>query len=346
MHDIIAEDAKAIAASAIDWSKFENRMVLIAGATGYVPQNFVHAFLQRNDLYGSHIKVLALCRSRERAQERFGEYLGREDFLLILQDVCEPVGYEGKIDYIIDAAGPAAQKERGLYKDIFLANVDGCHNLLKLAQKTGAVLLYVSSVDVYGHLLEAVRPTEEMAGSLDPLEPRNVYACAKRAAETLCLCYKEAGVDCRIVRPVQILGGGIALDDGRLHIDFISQMLAKRKISLTGDGSPRRSFLYVVDAIIGMLIILAEGKAGEAYNLSWEENESSVIELAKLMAGLAEGEISIEYDLTHRKDPAVTKAVNQVVSDSGKIKALGWQAKYSLLETVRRMMACYGVCNI
>ena len=82
MHDIIAEDAKAIAASAIDWSKFENRTVLIAGATGYVPQNFVHAFLQRNDLYGSHIKVLALCRSRERAQERFGEYLGREDFLL------------------------------------------------------------------------------------------------------------------------------------------------------------------------------------------------------------------------------------------------------------------------
>ena len=346
MNKIIVEDAKTVADAAINWSIFENRTVLIAGATGYVPQNFVHALLQRNDGYGSRIKVLALCRNKGRAQARFGEYMDRTDFHLILQDVREPVDYEGDIDFIIDAAGPAAQKDRGLYSEIFLANVDGCHNLLELARSKEAVLLFVSSVDVYGHLPEPIRSQESVSGSLDPLEPRNVYACAKRAAETLCLCYKEAGVDCRIARPVMILGGGVALDDGRMHIDLISQMLAKKKISLTGDGTPRRSFLYVTDAVTGMLTILAEGTAGEAYNLSWEENEASVLELAQLMSRLADAEIGVEYDLSHRQDPAVTKAVNQVVSDSAKLRKLGWQAKYSLREAVRRMMVYYRACRI
>ena len=50
MHKTIEEDAKQIAEFNLDWSRLEGETVFIAGATGYVPQNFVHGLLKRSDL--------------------------------------------------------------------------------------------------------------------------------------------------------------------------------------------------------------------------------------------------------------------------------------------------------
>lgn len=346
MHRIIDEDANTIAQSAIDWTKFHNKTIWIAGANGYVPQYFVHSLLKRNDLYDENIKVVAMCRSRERADERFAEYHERTDFELVIQDVCVPVQYDGKVDYIIHAASPAGVKNR--YDNLvatFDANVIGCKNLLRFAKEKNAEFLLISSVDVYGKYSCPDRLTEERLGELDSLNTRNVYSCAKRAAETLCACYSCSGISCKIVRPVQILAGGIGLDDGRLHIDFISQMLKGDEIVLKGDGTPRRSFLYITDAISGMLTVLMEGKSGEAYNVCTESGEASVLELAQMMAShVTDRKIRITYDMVARtKDPAVTNVVSVVCGCSDKLCALGWKPKVSLKEACRRMMTYYGV---
>ena len=346
MHTIISEDADIIAKADIDWKKMAGKTVLIAGATGYVPQNFVHGFLRSNDLYHEGIKVIALCRSEMRAKERFGEYFGREDFKLLLQDVCEPLVYEGQLDFIIHAASPAGIRDR--YKDYlgtWQANVVGSSNLLEAAKKHKASFLLVSSVDVYGKMGHNERLEEDMTGLLEPLEPRNIYSNAKRASETMCMAYAQIGVGTKIVRPFQILGSGISLDDGRLHADFIKQMLQGDSIVLKGDGTPKRTFMYVTDAIIGMLTVMLEGKIGEVYNLVWEENEATVFELAQMMARQVEGrKISIEYNLEARKhDPAVTKVINSVCGSSVKLQSIGWRAKVSLPEACRRMMVYYGL---
>lgn len=346
MHKIISEDADTIARADIDWRKLSNKSVLVAGATGYVPQNFVHGLLRRNDLYHEGIKVVALCRNEEKARERFGEYLKRDDFKILLQDVCEPLNYEGQLDFIIQAASPAGIRDR--YKDYlstWQANVMGSSNLLEAAREHKATFLLVSSVDVYGKMEHNERLEEDMTGLLEPLEPRNIYSSAKRAAETMCMAYTQAGVACKIVRPFQILGSGIPLNDGRLHADFINQILQGDRIVLKGDGTPKRTFMYVTDAIIGMLIVMLEGAPGEAYNLVWEDNEATVLELAQMMAGQVEGRtISIEYNMETRKhDPAVTKTLNIVCGSSKKIRCLGWGAKVGLSEAGRRMMTYYGI---
>ncbi|MCM1268983.1 MAG: NAD(P)-dependent oxidoreductase, partial [Bacteroidales bacterium] len=227
----------------------------------------------------------------------------------------------------------------------FDANVTGCRNLLEFARVKHAELLFLSSVDVYGKYSCKERLREEKLGELDSLNTRNVYSCAKRAAETLCACYSDSGVPCKIVRPSQILAGGIGLDDGRLHIDFIAQMLKGDEIVLKGDGSPRRSFLYVTDAIIGMLTVLLEGESGAAYNVCTEDGEASVLELAQTMASLVtDRKVRISYDMEARaKDPAVTNVVSAVCGSSDKIAALGWKANVSLTEACKRMMTYYGV---
>lgn len=346
MNSFVVEDAQTIANASLDWSKLKNKTVFISGANGYVPQFFVHGLLMRNELYGDGIKVVAMCRNAERASKRFAEYEERNDFQLLIGDVKEPIVYEGKIDYIIHAASPANQRDR--HKDLvglFDANVTGSKNMLELAKKNDAVFLFVSSVDVYGKNVGNKRLTEDYSGPLDSLNPRNVYACAKRAAETLCLCYASKGVPCKIARASQILGSGIELDDGRLHIDFISQILQSNKIVLKGDGTPLRTFLYVTDAITGMLTVMLEGVSCEAYNVLTEDCEASVLELAKTMAELAgERNVSIEYNMeTRTTDPAVTNVVSVVCGESKKLCSLGWKAQVSLKDACARMMKYYEV---
>lgn len=342
---MVREDGSVIAKALINWRKFHNKTILIAGANGYVPQYFVHAFLMRNTQYHENIRVIALCRNEEKAKQRFGEYLGRHDFCLSLGDVTEEITFTEKIDYIINAASPAGVKiSNENPTQTFLANVVGCNNLLKLAKRNGAEFLYLSSVDIYGKL-QAERFKEEKTGILDPLNVRNVYAAAKRAAENLCACYFHEGLVCRIVRPSQIMGGGIAIDDGRLHIDFISQILKDGQIVLKGDGTPVRSFIYITDAIIGMLYVMTEGNPGEAYNICTESGEASVLELARLMAGLVKKrKVGVRYNMETRKsDPAVKHAVSKVCASSEKLRKLGWIPEMSLQNSCLRMMEYYGI---
>lgn len=345
---IVEQDAKTIANAPLDWEKLRGKTILISGANGYVPQYFVHSLLKRNDMYKDKIRIIALCRNQARARERFAQYDGRQDFKVLLQNVCTPVHLEEPVDYIIHGASPASQKARFENPVLtFDANVTGCGNLLQLAQKKQAEFLLMSSIDIYGNGFGSDRLTEDHYGELDPLNIRNVYACAKRAAETLCACYAYNGGLCKIVRPSQILAGGIGLDDGRLHIDFISQMLRGNEIVLKGDGTPLRTFLYITDAITGMLTVLLKGKKGEAYNLCTEANEASVLELAQIMASQITGRtVRIHVNKnTRTSDRSVTQAVPTVCGSSAKIRTLGWEAEISLEKACKRMMAFYGLVD-
>lgn len=346
-HGIVGEDALYIASAALPWDKLTGKTVLISGALGYVPSYFVHAFLKRNDLFHADIRVIALCRSEQRARERFAQYMGRADFELLLQDVCAPVAYERPVHFIIHAASPAGMSTRYVNcVDTYAANVLGCRNLLELARTNACSgFLLVSSVDVYGNIGSAERFTEDSQGTLDGLNPRNAYAMGKRSAETLCACYHaQYGVPAFISRPFQIFGPGISLDDGRLHIDFISQMLEQGRITLKSDGSARRSFLYITDAVLGMLLILLSGTPGKAYNVVDEGGEASVLELAQLMAALCQDKkVDIVFDVSQRNTLAVTQAPAASLGDSAKLRELGWAPRYSLEEGAERMMKAYGL---
>jgi nucleoside-diphosphate-sugar epimerase len=345
MHQIITEDAHTIATAPLDWEGLAGKTVLISGANGYVPQFFVHGLLARNDLHNAKIKVIALCRNKQRASERFGEYLNRDDFQLLIQDVCEPLSGEIKADYFIHAASPAGfygRNEKPV--STFNANVIGTKNMLDCAVANHALgFLLVSSVDVYGLMPTGERLKESDIGILDSLNVRNAYACGKRAAEAMAICYKEQyALPIIIARPFQIIGAGIALDDGRLHADFVSQILSSGKIVLKGDGSAKRTFMYISDAIIGMMTAMLNGISGEAYNIVDEKGEANVLELAKLMASLVSSHsVMVEFDESKRDLPEVKHALSIVIGSSEKLRSLGWQPKVSLKVACERLLEYY-----
>lgn len=347
MNRIIVEDVEDIVSGTIPFEKLFGKTVLISGANGYVPAYFVHTFLALNDRKNANIRVLALCRNEVRAKERFLEYPGRDDFRLLIQDVRDPITIDEEVHVFIHAASPAGIKKR--HDDpvnTFLANVDGAKNMLELAVKNPCeYFLFISSVDVYGKLEHTERITEEMSGYLDPLNVRNAYSCGKRAAESLCKAYQVSyDLPIFIVRPFQIMGPGPELDDGRLHIDFISQIISKGEIVLKSDGTAVRTFLYLTDAVRAMFYVLFYGIPGEAYNIVTEEGEASVKELADRMASLAAGKsVNVVFDQTKRDTIEVTGALSVVTGDSTKLTALGWKPQHSMADGCERMMRYYGI---
>lgn len=347
MNKIIYEDAENIITEDLPYEKFYGKTVLISGANGYVPAYFIHAFIAMNDRKNAGMHILALCRNKDRAKERFSDYIGREDFEFIIQDVCNPISIDREIHIFIHAASPAGIKKR--HEDpvnTFLSNVKGSENMLELARKNPCeYFLFLSSVDIYGQMNNADRLKEDMSGYLDPLNVRNAYSCGKRAAESLCKAYQvKYGLPVFIVRPFQIIGPGPELNDGRLHIDFISQIIKKEKIVLKSDGTAIRTFMYITDAINAMFYVMLLGVPGEAVNIVAESGEASVKELADMMAAhVADKHIDVIFDYGQRDAIEVTGALSVVTGDSSKLSSLGWKCRYSVTEGSARMMEYYGI---
>lgn len=342
MHYIIEEDLLRMMKSEILLEKLYGKTVLITGASGYVPAYFVHLFMKMNELKNANIKVMALCRNQSKADRRFEQYYANSNFVLLLQDVCTPVVTTEQIDYIIHAASPAGVTERQKnILDTFNANVVGCYNMFELAHKNNLQgFLFISSVDIYGKVPNSKRHIEHIYGVLDPLNERDIYSNGKRACESICMCESiQSDMPVTIARPTQIIGPGIALDDGRLHADFVNQMMNKGEIVLKSDGTAVRSFIYITDAILGLLYILVYGKKGEAYNVANEQNEVSVKELANVMANAYdEKKIEVKFDITQRKNPEVTHALSVVCADAQKLRDLGWKPQIDLKESAERLI--------
>jgi dTDP-glucose 4,6-dehydratase len=82
--------------------------------------------------------------------------------------------------------------------------------------------------------------------------------------------------------------------------NFISDAMAKRDITINGDGSPLRSYLYAADLVVWLLAILSRGRTGVPYNVGGEA-VVTLAELAKIVAQCAEAPVGI----------IVTKAVTK-----------------------------------
>lgn len=342
VNKVIQEDIEKLLSQRKDLAKLNHQNILISGADSFLMSYLVYLILEYNRCSNGDTRILALCRSRQNAETRFAPYVGDSNLELIIQDVRDPVTWDGDINICIHAASPVGIQSRwGNALETFQTNVYGCQNMLEFAQeKHSQKFLLLSSVDVYGEGTERRRETD--FGSLDWTYQRNAYACGKRGAETLCaLYYAQYGLPCVTARPVQVYGPGISLTDGRLHGDFIRQLQEHGRIVLKSDGTAIRSFLYLSDATNALLDILFYGTAGEAYNVCDETGECSVKELAGLYAAQWGKSAEVVFDESERDTLEVKGALSIVTGDSAKLRELGWRSEMTLKAGVSRTLQYY-----
>ena len=200
-------------------------------------------------------------------------------------------------------------------------------------------VLYLSSGAVYGQQPPEIQHvSEQYLGAPDCLNPKNTYAEGKRASEMLCAIYgKQFGLEIVVARIFALLGPLLNLDIHFAAGNFIRDAISGKKITVSGDGRPERSYLYPSDLVVWLLAILTHGQSGFAYNAGSEEG-ISIANLAELTSALLGNH---GYEVLGLSDsgwnPGRYVPSNQLIRDT-----LGVSQKVQLSEAIQRTASWNG----
>lgn len=320
------EDIERCIAGVVSIDRLHGSSVLVTGSTGLVGSFLVDTML------AAGARVVAACRSRERAQARFdGCPFGAPD--LRRYDAAIPVSSLPVVDFVIHAASNA--HPASMMADpagTVVSNVAGAANLLSWCEANGCTrMLYVSSGEVYGCSEVGVASfSEEYQGYVDPTLPRSCYPVAKRAAENICASW-GGETECVVARPCHTFGPTAMSSDSRAASEFSRKAAAGEGIVLRSKGGQFRSWLHVRDAASGMLTVLLEGRPATAYNVASQGARATVADLAEAFASAAGVDVSYELEGQEGQSP-----ITRQVLDSSRLEGLGWHAELGIEQATAR----------
>lgn len=291
-------DLEVIYGNPIDWECFRNKTVLVSGATGRLGMYLVEALIKADIDWNLNLNIIALARNGKKLETVFERSLELPNVHTLVQDIIEPIIWDGPIHYIFHTAGAASPKDfTDNPVDTLWGHVQGTRNILELAKaKKCEKVLYVSTVEIYGEWKKEAGIKENDMGTIYCDHARACYPEAKRLCETMLASYEEQyGVPYIGVRLCHTFGPGISLEDGRAFSEFIRDVLNGEDIVLHSDGSAVRTYTYVADAIGAMFVALTKGNE-HYYNIANLNNLISIRDLAKLIAGLdPKGKVKVRY---------------------------------------------------
>ncbi len=338
---IFEEDVKTIVEGVRGIAgKLSGTTLLITGGAGFLGNYFLLTidYLNRNVLE-KPCRVISLDNFITGVSYKVAE---GHNLKVIKHDVKNPIQIDGGVDYIIHLAGIASPR---FYRKYKIETIDvgtlGTKNMLELAkEKKVRSMVFFSSSEVYGDPDPRFVPTPETYnGNVSCIGPRSNYDESKRLGETMCVAYHQThGIPVRMLRPFNVYGPGMRLDDYRVIPNFVAKAFSGEKLPVYGEGINTRTFCYVTDAMDGFFRVLLDDNCnGEPFNVGNDQNEISMEELAETVAGLFNNKVTIEKtagpnDAYFLGDP------KRRCPDITKIKKLGYEPKVELRTGIRRFI--------
>lgn len=323
---ILDQDIENIISN-FDMSVFENKTVLITGATGLIGKLCVKSLLNS----GFNTKVIALIRNEEKGYKVLGE---NKNLQFLVQDINTPLKLKENVDYIIHGASVTSSLDFvNMPVETILTAINGTKNVLEFArlQKDLLGIVYLSSLEVYG-IPEQENTSETDYGYIDILNPRSSYSEGKRMTETLCISYGcEYNLPVKIARLAQTFGAGVDKSDNRVFAQFAKSVINEENIILHTKGETKRNYCYTSDAVCAILMILVKGKNNNAYNVANKNTYVSVADMAKLLEN-DNTKVIYEIDGKNRGfNPTMKICLN-----THKLENLGWRANVDFNEMFER----------
>ncbi|HEY0280711.1 MAG TPA: NAD-dependent epimerase/dehydratase family protein [Solirubrobacterales bacterium] len=203
-------------------------------------------------------------------------------------------------------------------------NTRGTLQVLEAAcrAKVGRVV-YGSTTWVYSDC-----PEQEVDEETAIPAPRHLYTSTKLAGETYCASYSELyDLEYTVLR-FGIPYGPRARAAG-VVAKFTDLSFEGKALTIAGDGSTTRSFIYVEDLADGIVAALAPQAAGRTYNLSGDEI-TTILEIAEAVQENVE-----TCEITHTP-PRPGDFPGKTISNVRALEELGWKAETPFKDGVRQ----------
>lgn len=306
---------------------YEPKNIMVTGGAGFIASHVAILLCQKYPQYKIVVyDKLDYCACLANLQELFD----LPNFKFVKGDIATPelVAYvlrEEKIDTVMHfAAQTHVDNSFGNSFAFTQTNIYGTHVLLESAKSCPTIrrFIHVSTDEVYGEgeTFETDPMSEEHV-----LEPTNPYAATKAGAEFLVKSYyRSFKLPCLITRGNNVYGPHQFPE--KLIPKFTNQLLKGIPLTIHGDGSNTRNFLYVKDVASAFDVILHKGTSGQIYNIGGV-NEIPNIEVARSLLkkfGRAEEEEKWITYVPDRKFNDLRYTIN-----STKLHKLGWKEEWS-----------------
>ena len=314
---------------------WRGRRVFITGCTGFLGSWLTAALLERG------AAVVGLIRLREPDSEliRTG-LIGRITQVsgeLLDYDLLRQTLVEQQIDTVFHLAGQTivgvANRDPAA---TFETNIRGTWLLLEAVRQTPTVrgVVVASSEKAYGE--QTTLPYREEF----PLQGRHPYEVSKSCADLIAQSFAHTfGLAIAVTRCSNLYGGG-DLNWNRLIPGTIQSVLDGQQPVIRSDGSFRRDYLYVADAVRGYLMLaqhLTEpGVRGQPFNLG-SGCAVSALEVVRTIVALSD---------TPEIEPVILNEVkneilDEYLSPAKAEQAIGWRPQYTLAGGLKEAMDWY-----
>ena len=294
------------------YEPFRDKTIVVTGATGLIGSLVCKALLLADKRLGLGCRLVAVARDERKLATVLDGYstLGslsfiKCDFLADMPDVVSA-------DFILHAAAITKSKIMvDCPADVALMSLRSAESMLDVARRTGARMVYVSSMEVYGTLPEGKVADESALGWIDLMAPRSCYPESKRMCECLCSAY-TAQYEAKVcsARLAQTFGAGVLPGENRAFAEG--------------------NYVNTVDCVAGLLTLLARGEAGCSYNVANEESHGTIYEIAELAGKiLGDGRSRVIVDFDESNSSGYAPDVHLQLSSS-RLRNLGWEPKTDL----------------
>ncbi len=318
---------------------------MVTGATGLLGSMFIKYLIAYSRSNGINTHIVAIVRNMDRVDYVFDSQ-EKECIEFIKCDLSkdEKLVYESGVDYILHAAAVTSSKEMVTNPvDNIKTSVTGTVKVLEFAKENGVKkVVYLSSMEVYGQMTVTDHKIEENElGYIDIHSPRSCYPEGKRMCECICNSYHtQYGTNVVCARLAQAFGPGVLPRDNRVFSQFAKSVMEEKNIVLKTKGQSEGNYVYILDAITGIMVLFKNGVSGEAYNVTNEANHMTISAMADMVAReLSQNRIKVVYDIDDSNK--MYAADTKMHLSSEKIMRLGWQPKVQLIDMYRKLISYY-----
>lgn len=327
-------------------------MILVTGGAGFIGSNLVRHLLRTIDESVVNLDKLTYAGNLQNLASVWGD----TRHVFVRGDIADGaliarLFAEHQPRAVLNLAAES-HVDRSIHDpDSFVqTNVVGTFRLLEAAhaywaalppeRKDGFRFLQVSTDEVYGSLDGAAPPASESA----PYAPNSPYAASKAAADHLVRSFHRTYGLPVLTTNCSSNYGPYQFPEKLIPL-AIHRALAGEAIPVYGDGGNVRDWLYVDDHCEAIVRVLADGRAGETYNIG-ATNEVANIALVKLLCAILDEERPRRDGRSYALQIAfVTDRPGhdrRYALDAGKIgRELGWTPRESFATGLRKTVRWY-----
>lgn len=293
--------------------------ILVTGGAGFIGSNMVETLIGDNEV----VVLDNLSNVDERYIEQFRK---NSNFAFVEGDINDLPQMKnlGNIDVVIHLAANSDVRNGAEDPAVdFRNNVEGTFRLLEFMRLRDVKhLLFASSSTVYGEA--KIMPTPEDYG---PYVPISSYGASKMAGEGFITAYSHYyGIRGSIFRFANIVGKN---STHGVIFDFMKKLKKNpRELEILGDGTQRKSYLYVEDCVKSMLYVHDRSKSTVIFNLGNPET-TSVSRIADIVVSQS-GLRDVKYRYTGGVDGRGWKGDVKIAQlDVSKLESTGWKNRFN-----------------